>query len=56
MRFSQSLLGRIPDASIRLFVVLAIFAAVVVMSFAILDGSGHHSDEPHGQAESHSKG
>jgi hypothetical protein len=40
MRFAQALLRYIPEPSIRLFLVLAIFGAVVVTSFAMLDSSG----------------
>lgn len=40
MRFARALLRHIPEPSIRLFLVLAIFGAVVVTSFAMLDRSG----------------
>lgn len=40
MRFARALLRHIPEPSIRLFLVLAIFGAVVVTSFAMLDSSG----------------
>lgn len=40
MRFARALLRRIPEPSIRLFLVLAIFGAVVVTSFAMLASSG----------------
>jgi hypothetical protein len=37
----QWLLNRIPEPSVRLFLALAVFGALVVVSFAMLDGSGH---------------
>jgi hypothetical protein len=40
MRFAQALLRHIPEPSVRLFLVLAIFGAVAVTSFAMLAGSG----------------
>jgi hypothetical protein len=40
MRLAQALLRRIPEPSVRLFLVLAVFGAVVVTSFAMLAGSG----------------
>jgi hypothetical protein len=40
MRFGRALLHRIPEPSIRLFLVLAIFGAVVVTSLAMLASSG----------------
>jgi hypothetical protein len=40
MRFAQALLRHIPEPSLRLFLVLAIFGAVVVTSFAMLASSG----------------
>jgi hypothetical protein len=36
----QWLLNRIPEPSVRLFLVLAVFGALVVVSLAMLDGSG----------------
>jgi hypothetical protein len=36
MNFTQSLLCRIPEPSARLLMVITVFAAVAVMSFAIL--------------------
>jgi hypothetical protein len=51
MSLIQSLLRRIPEPSVRLFIVLAAFAAVAVLSFATLDGSGHDSVVPHVQAD-----
>jgi hypothetical protein len=47
----QRLLHRIPEPSLRLFLILAVFGALVVMSFAMLDGSGHDSVAPHVQAD-----
>jgi hypothetical protein len=44
-----------PEPSIRLVIVLALFAAVVVMSFAMLDGSGRHSFRHNDTAVSHSR-
>jgi len=55
MSLFQSLLRRIPEPSIRLVVVLTLFAAVVVMSFAMLDGSGRDGVGHNGAAVSHSK-
>jgi hypothetical protein len=49
----QWLLHRIPEPSLRLFLVLAAFGALVVMSFAMLDGSGHDNVPPHIQADQH---
>jgi hypothetical protein len=49
----QWLLHRIPEPSFRLFLVLAVFGALVVMSFAMLDGSGHDDVPPHVQADQH---
>jgi hypothetical protein len=40
MRFARAFLRRIPEPSIRLFLVLAVFAAVAVTSFAMLASSG----------------
>jgi hypothetical protein len=40
MKFAPALLRRIPEPSARLFLVLAIFGAVAVTSFAMLAGSG----------------
>jgi hypothetical protein len=39
MRFARALLRRIPEPSIRLFLVLAIFGAVAVTSFAMVASS-----------------
>ena len=39
MRFGRALLHRIPEPSIRLFLVLAVFGAVVVTSLAMLASS-----------------
>jgi hypothetical protein len=47
----QWLLHRIPEPSLRLFLILAVFGALVVMSFAMLDGSGHDKVPPHVQAD-----
>jgi hypothetical protein len=55
MSFSHSFLRRIPQSSVRLFVVLAVFAAVAVMSFAIVAGSSHDSVVRHVPADSRSK-
>ena len=40
MRFARAFLRRIPEPSVRLFLVLAIFGAVVVTSLAMLASSG----------------
>jgi hypothetical protein len=40
MRFGRAFLRRIPEPSVRLFLVLAIFGAAAVTSFAMLAGSG----------------
>jgi hypothetical protein len=45
------LLHRILEPSVRLFLALAILGALVVMSFAMLDGSGHDNVGPHVQAD-----
>lgn len=45
------LLHRIPEPSVRLFLALAILGALVVMSFAMLDDSGHDNVAPHVQAD-----
>ena len=45
------LLHRIPEPSVRLFLVLAVFGALVVMSFAMLDGSGQDNAAPHVHAD-----
>lgn len=47
----QWLLHRIPELSVRLFLVLAVFGALVVLSFAMLDGSGHGNVPPQVQVE-----
>jgi hypothetical protein len=47
----QWLLHRIPEPSLRLFLILAVFGALVVMSFAMLDGSGHDNVPSHVQAD-----
>jgi hypothetical protein len=43
----QWLLHRIPEPSLRLFLILTVFGALVVTSFAMLDGSGHDNVPPH---------
>jgi hypothetical protein len=40
MRFARAFLRRIPEPSLRLFLVLAVFGAVAVTSFAMLTSSG----------------
>jgi hypothetical protein len=40
MRFARAFLRRIPEPSVRLFLVLAVFGAVAVTSFAMLASSG----------------
>jgi hypothetical protein len=55
MSLFQSLLRHIPEPSIRLVVVLTLFAAVVVMSFAMLDGSGRDGVGHNGTAVSRAK-
>ncbi len=47
----QWFLHRIPEPSLRLFLILAVFGALVVMSFAMLDGSGRDKAPPHVQAD-----
>jgi len=47
----QWLLHRIPEPSVRLFLVLAVFGALVVMGFAMLDGSGRTDNPPQVQAD-----
>jgi hypothetical protein len=47
----QWFLHRIPEPSLRLFLILAVFGAVVVMSFAMLDGSSRDNGPPHVQAD-----
>jgi hypothetical protein len=47
----QWLLHRIPEPSLRLFLILAVFGALAVMSFAMLDGSGHDNVPSHVQAD-----
>jgi hypothetical protein len=49
----QWLLHRIPEPSVRLFLALAVFGALVVISFAMLDGSGHGNVAPQVQADQH---
>jgi hypothetical protein len=48
---TQWLLHRIPEPSIRLFLVLAVFGALVVVSFAVLDSLGQVNVTPHVQAD-----
>jgi hypothetical protein len=40
MSITQSVLRRIPEPSVRLFAALTVFGALVVVSLAVLDGSG----------------
>jgi hypothetical protein len=47
----QWLLHRIPEPSLRLFLILTVFGALVVMSFAMLDGSGRDNAPRHVQAD-----
>jgi hypothetical protein len=47
----QWLLHRIPGPSVRLFLALAFFGALIVMSFAMLDGSGRVDVAPQVQAD-----
>jgi hypothetical protein len=47
----QWLLHRIPEPSVRLFLILAVFGALFVISFAMLDGSGRDNVPPHVQAD-----
>jgi hypothetical protein len=47
----QWFLHRIPEPSLRLFLALTVFGALVVMSFAMLDGSGHDNAPRHVQAD-----
>jgi hypothetical protein len=55
MSFKQALLHRIPEPSVRLFMLLSVFAAFVVMTFALLDGSARYSVAHQMQADTHSK-
>jgi hypothetical protein len=56
MDFTQSLLCRIPEPSARLLMVITVFAAVAVVSFAILAASGPDSVVHQVPTHSHSKG
>jgi hypothetical protein len=47
----QWFLHRIPEPSLRLFMILAVFGALVVMSLAMLDGSGYDNAPSHVQAD-----
>ena len=47
----QWLLHRIPEPSLRLFLILTVFGALVVMSFAMLDGSGRDNVAPRVKAD-----
>ena len=55
MSFTQSLLRRIPEPSVRLFMALAMLAAAVVMGLAVLDGSGNERLAQHVHAAAHPK-
>jgi hypothetical protein len=55
MSFKQALLHRIPEPSVRLFTLLSVFAALVVMTLAMLDGSAHDSIVRHVPADTYSK-
>jgi hypothetical protein len=56
MSLTQSLLRYIPEPPVRLFVVLTVFAAVAVISFAVLADSDHESVVYRVPADLHSKG
>jgi hypothetical protein len=45
------LLNRIPEPSVRLFLVLAVFGTLVVVSLAMLDSSGQVNVTPQVQAD-----
>jgi hypothetical protein len=47
----QWFLHRIPEPSLRLFLILTVFGALVVMSFAMLDGSSRDNAPRHVQAD-----
>jgi hypothetical protein len=47
----QWLLHRIPEPTLRLFLALAVFGALLVVSLAMLDGSGHVNVAPQVQAD-----
>ena len=55
MSFKQALLHRIPEPSVRLFTLLSVFAALVVMTLAMLDGSADDSIVRHVPADTYSK-
>jgi hypothetical protein len=55
MSFTQSLLRRIPEPSVRLFMALAMLAAAVVVGLAVLDGSGNERLAQHVHAAVHPK-
>jgi hypothetical protein len=42
MSNAQFILSRIPKPSVHLFAALSVFGALVVVSLALLDGSGFH--------------
>jgi hypothetical protein len=46
----QWFLHRIPEPSLRLFLILTVFGALVVMSFAMLDGSSRDNGPRHVEA------
>jgi hypothetical protein len=47
----QWFLHRIPEPSLRLFLALAVCGALVVIGFAMLDGSSHVNVAPQVQAD-----
>jgi hypothetical protein len=47
----QWFLHRIPEPSFRLFLILTVVGALVVMSFAMLDGSSRDNVPRHVQAD-----
>jgi hypothetical protein len=51
VRNIQWLLHRIPEPSVRLFLVFAVFGTLVVIGFAMLDGSGQVNVTPQVQAD-----
>jgi hypothetical protein len=55
MSFNRALLHRIPGPSVRLFTLLSVFAALVVMTLAMLDGSAHDGIVRHVPADTYSK-
>jgi hypothetical protein len=55
MSFTRSLLRRIPEPSVQLFMALAMLAAAVVTGLAVLDGSGNERSAQHVHATANPK-